>query len=132
MLRRSLNDFLRLELDEAALSKFQWRDFGNGLFMARLAREGQRELVLYRIAADAAPDAFLTHEHLGGEFYLVLKGRIADETGDYERGDMVFLDPRSVHTPRAVGETIVLVLWPGGVRLAENSERNQANVGRSS
>jgi anti-sigma factor ChrR (cupin superfamily) len=84
-----------------------------------LARAGKRELVLYRIAADAARDAFLKHEHLGGEFYLVLKGKIADETGEYEKGEMVFLDPGSVHTPYAIGETIVLVLWPAGVRIVD-------------
>ena len=87
--------------------------------MARLAREGKRELVLYRIAANAASDAFLKHENIGGEFYLVLKGRIADETGEYIEGDMVFLDPRSVHRPRAIGDTIVLVLWPEGVRIID-------------
>jgi anti-sigma factor ChrR (cupin superfamily) len=119
VLRRSLNDFLSFELDEAALDRFNWRDFGNGLEMSRLAREGKRELVLYRIAADASPEAFLKHEHLGGEFYLVLKGTIADETGEYEKGDVVFLDPQSVHTPRVSGETVVLVLWPAGVRLVE-------------
>ena len=88
--------------------------------MARLAREGKRELVLYRIAADAAPDAFLRHEHVGGEFYLVLKGAIEDETGSYGAGDIVYLDPKSVHTPhtpRGKGETIILVLWPEGVRI---------------
>jgi anti-sigma factor ChrR (cupin superfamily) len=119
VLRRSLNDFLHIELDEAALNRLQWRDFGNGLSMARLAREDARELVLYRTAADASPDAFVKHEHIGGEFYLVLKGKIADETGEYETGDIVFLDARSVHTPRAVGETIVLVVWPAGVRLVD-------------
>ena len=119
VLRRSLNDFLSFELDDAALDRLTWRDFGNGLEMSRLAREGKRELVLYRIAADASPDAFLKHEHLGGEFYLVLKGKIGDETGDYETGDVVFLDPQSVHTPRAVGETVVVVLWPAGVRLVD-------------
>ena len=119
MLRRSLNDFLRFELDEAALNQLQWRDFGNGLSMSRLARQGQRELVLYRIAADADAGAFAKHEHIGGEFYLVLKGRIADETGDYNKGDIVFLDPRSVHAPRAVGDTVVLVLWPDGVRIVD-------------
>ena len=87
--------------------------------MSRLAREGQRELVLYRIAAGASPEAFLKHEHIGGEFYLVLKGKIADETGGYEKGDVVFLDPQSVHTPRAIGDTIVLVFWPAGVRLVD-------------
>jgi anti-sigma factor ChrR (cupin superfamily) len=119
VLRRSLNDFLSIQLDDAALDRLTWRDFGNGLEMSRLARQGQRELVLYRIAADASPDAFLKHEHLGGEFYLVLKGKIGDETGEYESGDVVFLDPQSVHTPRAVGETVVLVLWPAGVRLVD-------------
>jgi anti-sigma factor ChrR (cupin superfamily) len=119
VLRRSLNDFLSFALDEVALERLSWRDFGNGLSMARLAREGARELVLYRIAADASPDAFVKHEHIGGEFYLVLKGKIADETGEYEKGDIVFLDAHSVHTPHAVGETIVLVLWPSGVKLGD-------------
>jgi anti-sigma factor ChrR (cupin superfamily) len=119
VLRRSLNDFLRIDIDAEALDRLPWRDFGNGLSMSRLAREGQRELVLYRIAADASPNAFLKHEHIGGEFYLVLKGKIADETGAYERGDIVFLDPRSVHTPVALGDTVVLVLWPAGVRIIE-------------
>jgi anti-sigma factor ChrR (cupin superfamily) len=118
ILRRSLNDFLKFDLDETALERLQWRDFGNGLAMARLARSEKRELVLYRIAA-AATDAFLKHEHVGGEFYLMLKGKIIDETGEYQKGDLVFLDPRSVHTPRAVGETVVLVLWPGGVRIVD-------------
>ena len=120
VLRRSLNDFLRIDLDEAALDRLQWRDFGNGLAMSRLAREGKREMVLYRIAADASREAFLKHEHLGGEFYLVLKGKIADETGEYEKGEIVFLDAGSVHTPFAIGETVVLVLWPAGVRLVDS------------
>jgi anti-sigma factor ChrR (cupin superfamily) len=119
VLRRSLNDILRIELNAEALDRLSWRDFGNGLAMARLARESKRELVLYRIAANAASDAFLKHEHIGGEFYLVLKGRIADETGEYVEGDVVFLDPRSVHRPRAIGDTIVLVLWPEGVRIID-------------
>ena len=119
VLSRSLNDFLSIQLDEAALDRLTWRDFGNGLEMSRLARQGKRELVLYRIAADASPEAFVKHEHLGGEFYLVLKGKIADETGEYETGDVVFLDPQSVHTPRAIGETVVLVLWPAGVRMVD-------------
>lgn len=119
VLSRSLNDFLSIQLDDAALDRLTWRDFGNGLEMSRLARQGKRELVLYRIAADASPEAFVRHEHLGGEFYLVLKGKIGDETGEYETGDVVFLDPQSVHTPRAIGETVVLVLWPAGVRLVD-------------
>jgi anti-sigma factor ChrR (cupin superfamily) len=119
ILCRSLNDFLKIDLKEEALDRLQWRNFGNGLSMSRVAREDQRELVLYRVAANASADAFLKHEHIGGEFYLVLKGKIADETGEYEKGDIVFLDPHSVHTPRAVGETVVLVFWPAGVRIVD-------------
>lgn len=119
MLRRSLKGLIRVELNLAELDKLPWKDFGNGLSMARLAREEARELVLYRIDADADPKAFLKHEHIGGEFYLVLKGGIEDETGVYSEGDIVYLDPKSVHTPRGVGETVVLVLWPQGVRILE-------------
>jgi anti-sigma factor ChrR (cupin superfamily) len=119
VLRRSLNDILRIDLNADALDRLSWRDLGNGLAMSRLAREGKRELVLYRIAAGAASDVFVKHEHIGGEFYLVLKGKITDETGEYLEGDVVFLDPQSVHQPRAVGDTIVLVLWPEGVRIVD-------------
>ncbi len=117
---RSLRDFLKIELDDAALKELPWRDFGNGLSMARLARDGRRELVLYRISPDASPDAFLKHQHTGGEIYFVLKGSIADETGEYREGDFVFLDAKSIHTPRAIGDTLVLVLWPEGVRIIDD------------
>ncbi len=117
--RHPLAEFVAIQVHEEALERLTWRDFGNGLAMARLAREGKKELVLYRIAADADPKAFMRHEHLGGEFYLVLKGAIEDETGRYRAGDIVYLDPRSVHTPRGIGDTLVLVLWPDGVRLLE-------------
>jgi anti-sigma factor ChrR (cupin superfamily) len=119
LLRHSLKGLIKIELDGEALDKLPWRDFGNGLAMARLAREGARELVLYRIRADADPAGFLKHEHIGGEFYLMLKGGIEDETGVYREGDLVYLDPGSVHTPRAIGETVVLVFWPEGVRILE-------------
>ena len=119
LLRRSLKDLIKIQLDDEAINKLQWKDFGNGLSMARLAREGARELVLYRVKADADAKAFLKHEHIGGEFYLVLKGGIEDETGIYSEGDIVYLDAKSVHTPRGIGETVVLVLWPQGVKVLE-------------
>jgi anti-sigma factor ChrR (cupin superfamily) len=119
LLRRSLKDLLEIRVYDVALAKLDWKDFGNGLSMARLAREGAREMVLYRIKPDADPKAFLRHEHIGGEFYFVLKGGIKDETGIYTEGDIVYLDPKSVHTPQGIGETVVLVLWPEGVRLLD-------------
>ena len=117
VLRSSVKGILDIRLLDDAIGALPWRRYDNGLSMARLAREGRRELVLYHIAADAAADAFSKHEHLGGEFYLVLKGKIVDETGEYNTGDVVYLDARSVHAPRAIGDTLVLVLWPDGVRI---------------
>jgi anti-sigma factor ChrR (cupin superfamily) len=122
VLRRSLKPFLTLELDEPAVDALEWRDFGNGLSMCRVARAGKREVVLYRIAANAAADAFLRHQHPGGEIYLVLRGKISDESGVYEAGDLVWLDQGSIHTPRAIGETLILVIWPGGVQVLEPTE----------
>ena len=119
VLSHSLKDLIRIDLNQEVLERLPWRDFGNGLSMSRLARKGSCELVLYRVQAGASPEAFLKHEHLGGEFYLVLKGKITDETGSYEEGDVVFLDPKSIHTPIAIGDTVVLVLWPDGVRIAD-------------
>ena len=119
VLRYSIKDLVRIDLNSEAVDRLQWKDFGNGLSMARLAREGNRELVFYRVRDGAAPDAFTKHEHIGGEFYVMLKGKIVDETGEYEEGDVVFLDAKSVHTPRAVGDTLVLVLWPEGVRIVD-------------
>jgi anti-sigma factor ChrR (cupin superfamily) len=124
ILRKSIKDIIDLRLVEDGIERLSWRDFGNGLSMARLARAGKRELVLYRIAGNAAPDAFLKHEHINGEFYLVLRGKIADGSGEYEAGELVYLDANSVHTPRAVGDTLVLVLWPGGVRLVTDEKQD--------
>lgn len=117
-LHRDLRDLLRLDLDEAALDRVEWRDYGKGVRLGRLAREGQAALVLYRVAEGAPRDAFARHRHPGGEAYLVLRGVIADEFGRYEAGSFVWLPPASEHTPWAEGETLVLVLWPGGVKMA--------------
>ena len=119
ILRRSLKDILDIRLVDEGIDRLAWRDFDNGLSMARLARCDKGELVLYRVKAGAAPNAFLKHEHIGGELYLVLKGKIADETGEYEAGDIVYLGSRSVHTPRAIGDTLVLVVWPEGVQIVD-------------
>jgi anti-sigma factor ChrR (cupin superfamily) len=119
ILRHSLRNLIKIQLDDEVLGKLAWKDFGNGLSMSRLAREGSRELVLYRIREGADPCAFLRHEHPGGEVYWVLRGGIEDENGVYSEGDFVYLDSKSVHSPRAIGETLVLVLWPAGVKIVE-------------
>ena len=118
-LAKDLSDLVQIDLNEAALDDgaIEWRDYGKGVRLGKLAREGAAGLVLYRVAKDAPRDAFARHRHTGGEAYLVLKGVIADEFGRYEKGTFVWLPADSVHTPWAEGETVVLVLWPRGVSL---------------
>ena len=117
-LRRSLLDIISITVEEEALAGLEWKDFENGLFMARLARHGDAELVLYRVES-RQPLTFLRHEHVGGEAYLVLAGTVEDEFGTYRAGDYVYLERASVHRPRACGGTVILVLWPNGVRVVE-------------
>ncbi len=110
-----LSPLLTLSVTDEALASLSWKDFGNGSSMARIKRDGAAGLVVYRIAPDADCDAFLPHIHTGGEAYLVLRGSIADHTGTYGPGSLVWNPPGSQHNPRGVGDTVVLVLWPGGV-----------------
>lgn len=119
-LTHDLTGLVTMELDEAALEDIEWRDFGKGVQLGKLAREGKAGLVLYKVAADAPRDAFQRHRHAGGEAYVVLKGVIADEYGRYPAGSFVWLPRDSVHTPWAEGDTVVLVLWPEGVSIEKD------------
>ena len=116
-----LSDLLRLVPDEEKLDLLEWRDFGTGVELFKLASAGQAQCVLYRVAAGAPKDAFAPHRHLGGEAYLVLKGVIADQTGRYPAGSFVWLPRDSHHQPWNEGETIVLVCWPEGVKVGPPS-----------
>lgn len=119
LLRCDLSRFVTMELNDAELNGLAWRDLGRGVSIARLVREDETSLVFYRIRGDAPPDAFFPHEHVRGEMYLILRGGIEDEFGSYQEGEIVYLDPGSVHTPRGIGETVVLVLWPGEIRVLD-------------
>jgi anti-sigma factor ChrR (cupin superfamily) len=110
--------FVRFDLDDDALDALVWKDFGNGTRMARLAREGEAGIVVYRLAKGCASGAFQAHVHPGGEAYLVLRGAVVDESGEYPAGSIVWMSPGSRHTPRGAsdGETVIVVLWPDGVK----------------
>jgi anti-sigma factor ChrR (cupin superfamily) len=118
VLQYDLGSLVRMDIDDAALAKLPWKDFGNGTAIAKLAREGETGLVAYRIAKDAPDDAFRPHTHPGGEAYIVLRGAITDESGTYPAGSLLWLAPASRHTPRGSREhdTVILVLWPNGIR----------------
>jgi anti-sigma factor ChrR (cupin superfamily) len=112
-----LGDWLKMKMDRAWLEEqVAWKDFGNGVRLGKLAREGSTGLVLYHVAAEASEDAFQPHTHTGGEMYLVLEGEVYDDEGTYPAGSMVWMEPGSRHTPKCRGETWILTLWPGGVQ----------------
>lgn len=112
----ALSDWLKTTLDEKWLQdNVQWKDFGNGSRLGKLAREAGTGLVLYHVAADADPDCFQPHTHTGGEMYYVLKGEVYDDEGTYPAGTMVWMKPGSRHTPKTRGDTYILTLWPDGV-----------------
>lgn len=96
----------------------KWRDFGTGVRLGKLAKEGNTSLVLYDVVSDVDIEAFMPHSHPGGETYLVLEGEVYDEDGTYPPGSIVWMDPGSTHTPRTKGQTLILVLWPDGVKAA--------------
>jgi anti-sigma factor ChrR (cupin superfamily) len=98
-----LSGLVGFTLDEAALARLQWRPYGKGVSLAKLAREEDAGLVLYKVEAGAPKDAFARHRHPGGEAYLVLKGVIGDEHGRYPAGSVVWLPEDTVHTPWAEG-----------------------------
>lgn len=112
-----LAPWLRATFDKAWLERnCQWKDFGNGSRMARLARDGNVGLVVYHIQAGAPDSVFGAHTHVGGEMYYVLEGETFDDDGTYPKGTLVWMKPGSRHVPKTRGETWILVLWPDGVR----------------
>ena len=112
-----MSAWLGFELDRDLLDNaVSWKDLGTGVLFGKLAREGKASLVLYDCDSEVEVDAFMPHMHPGGECYLVLEGSVVDDAGEYPTGSIVWMEPQSEHTPRTVGRTLILVLWPDGVK----------------
>ena len=92
------------------------RIFGTGVRLGKLKREEKTSLVLYEAQSEVEVDAFMPHSHPGGECYVVLEGEVWDEDGTYPTGSIVWMDPESAHTPKTRGKTLILALWPQGVK----------------
>jgi len=91
-------DWLGFSIDKAWLEEnIRWKDFGTGVRLGR---------------------AFMPHSHPGGEAYLVLEGEVWDEDGTYPAGSIVWMNRETTHTPKTRGKTLILVLWPEGVKTA--------------
>lgn len=116
---KDLSAWLSWSIDREWIEEnVKWRDFGTGVRLGKLAKEGNTSLVLYDVVSDVDIEAFMPHSHPGGETYLVLEGEVYDEDGTYPPGSIVWMDPGSTHTPKTKGQTLILVLWPDGVKAA--------------
>jgi len=114
----NLSDWLTLDFDREWLeANVRWKDFGTGVRLGRLAREDNTSLVLYDADAEVEVEAFQRHMHPGGEAYLVLSGEVYDEFGTYPAGSIVWMDPGTEHNPKTRERTLILVLWPDGVKV---------------
>ena len=112
-----LSDWLDMSVDHAWLEEnVSWKDFGTGVRLGKLKREEKTSLVLYEANSEVEVDAFMPHSHPGGEVYVVLEGEVWDEDGTYPQGSIVWMNRESTHTPRTRGKTLILVLWPEGVK----------------
>jgi anti-sigma factor ChrR (cupin superfamily) len=88
-------------------------------WMEENIREGECSLVLYDADAEVEVEAFMPHMHPGGEAYLVLTGEVYDEFGTYPAGSIVWMDPETTHNPKTRERTLILVLWPKGVKIVQ-------------
>jgi anti-sigma factor ChrR (cupin superfamily) len=114
-----MSDWLSFNIDRDWLDKnISWRDFETGVKLGKLKREDKTSLVLYEADSEVTVDAFMPHMHPGGEAYLVLEGEVWDEEGTYPTGSIVWMNRETTHTPKTRGKTLILVLWPEGVKSA--------------
>jgi len=114
-----MSEWLSFTIDRDWLDKnISWRDFGTGVKLGKLKREEKTSLVLYEANSEVTVDAFMPHMHPGGEAYLVLEGEVWDEDGTYPTGSIVWMNRDTTHTPKTRGKTLILVLWPEGVKSA--------------
>lgn len=113
-----LSDWLNMSINREWINtNIKWKDFGTGVRLGKLAKEDSTSLVLYDCIAEVEVNAFMPHMHPGGEVYLVLEGEVYDEEGTYPEGSIVWMKPGSQHNPKTREKTLILVLWPDGIKV---------------
>ena len=73
--------------------------------------------MLYDADSDVEVEDFQTHMPPGGEVNLLLEGEVYDEFGTYPKGSIVWMEPESEHNPKTREKTLILALWPDGVKV---------------
>ncbi len=94
-----------------------------GLNIFDLPLECQRSTVRFMKANPAAKmphHLSSNHRHEGIEIFLVLDGTYYDDTGKYQRGDMLVADEEQIHEGRVCRDNgaVTMVVSSGGVRFS--------------
>ena len=114
-----LSDWLSFNIDREWINEnIKWRDFGTGVRLGKLAREDALSLVLYDVVSDVDIDAFMPHSHPWRRMLPRSRRRGLGRRWTYPEGSIVWMDRETTHTPRTRGQTLILVLWPEGVKAA--------------
>jgi putative transcriptional regulator len=89
------------------LDALRWRWISRGLWLRWVPIAGSGKLHLFK----GAPGVVVPeHGHHGSELTMVLRGTLADSTGEYGVGDVCDLDESVEHTPVAGAEGCVCIV----------------------
>lgn len=93
-------------LQRLATNRGKWLHLG-GIATAKLPAGKNYHVSLLYIDKDTEVPQ---HTHLGLEMTLVLAGKITDENGEYQAGDLLINSPDDTHTPRTMADEDCLCL----------------------
>jgi anti-sigma factor ChrR (cupin superfamily) len=111
----SLTEPLRVNVQEFLSSNIPWQPFRTGIEIHCLY--GEVGVTAAAALLRYAPGAQLpSHEHVGLEHILVLRGAQRDERGTYGAGTLVVNPPGSQHSVDSPDGCVVLVIWQEPVR----------------
>ncbi len=89
-------------LIDCPIKKRSWKKLQDGFEIYTLRHDRHMRYMLMKLAPDVKMPP---HNRKDLEITLVLEGAFEDETGRYERGDMIIMDGESQHAPRADAST---------------------------
>ena len=83
----------------AYFDQLEWTGMSRSIKEYKLPiSDAQYSAKLYRISAGKE---LPIHTHKGNEFTLVMDGSFSDNAGDYNQGDFILADTKTVHQPKA-------------------------------
>ena len=93
---RPVHDYLNRQADFKNAGQLKWKTLLKGIEACEINGQNDQKSEILRIAPGTSVPA---HTHEGEEITLLLDGAFEDETGYYQKGDLIVLDERFDHHP---------------------------------